>query len=293
MKAPRFAYVRAESLDQVLELLAEHGEDARILAGGQSLMPTLNMRLSRPRLLIDVNRLDELGGVALDGGEVRIGALARHAEVLRSPVVAEHLPLVAEALPHVAHAAIRNRGTFGGSIALADPAAELPACAVALDAAFVLASKKEGRRTVAARAFFKGLFETERRDDEILVEARIPARLPGYASSFMELARRHGDFALAGVCCHARRDGAALRDVRLAYFGSDDRPRFAAAAASAAEGREWTDPVKAEVAAALDGDLDPIGNFHASAATRLHLAKVLTGRALDRLAAQDRGQAHG
>lgn len=288
MKAPRFAYVRAESLGQVLDLLAEHGEDARILAGGQSLMPTLNMRLSRPRLLIDVNRLHELGGIALDGGEVRIGALARHAEVLRSPIVAEHLPLVAEALPHVAHAAIRNRGTFGGSIALADPAAELPACAVALDAAFVLAGKG-GRRTVAARSFFKGLFETERRDDEILVEARIPARRPGYASAFMELARRHGDFALAGVCCHARRDGAALADVRLAYFGSDDRPRYAAAAAAAAEGRDWSDAVKADVAAALDGDLDPIGNFHASAATRLHLAKVLTGRALDRLAAQDRG----
>lgn len=288
MKAPRFAYVRAESLDQVLDLLAEHGEDARILAGGQSLMPTLNMRLSRPRLLIDVNRLDELAGIALDGDEVRIGALARHAEVLRSPVVAEHLPLIAEALPHVAHAAIRNRGTFGGSIALADPAAELPACAVALDAAFVLASK-DGRRTVAARSFFKGLFETERRDDEILVEARIPARLPGYASAFMELARRHGDFALAGVCCHAKRDGAALADLRLAYFGSDDRPRFAAAAAAAAEGRVWSEAVKADVAAALDGDLDPIGNFHASAATRLHLAKVLTGRALDRLAAQDRG----
>ena len=288
MKAPRFAYVRAESLDQVLDLLAEHGEDARILAGGQSLMPTLNMRLSRPRLLIDVNRLDELAGIALDGDEVRIGALARHAEVLRSPVVAEHLPLIAEALPHVAHAAIRNRGTFGGSIALADPAAELPACAVALDAAFVLAGK-DGRRTVAARSFFKGLFETERRDDEILVEARIPARLPGYASAFMELARRHGDFALAGVCCHAKRDGAALADLRLAYFGSDDRPRFAAAAAAAAEGRVWSEAVKADVAAALDGDLDPIGNFHASAATRLHLAKVLTGRALDRLAAQDRG----
>ena len=288
MKAPRFAYVRAESLDQVLDLLDEHGEDARILAGGQSLMPTLNMRLSRPRLLIDVNRLDELAGIALDGGEVRIGALARHAEVLRSPVVAEHLPLIAEALPHVAHAAIRNRGTFGGSIALADPAAELPACAVALDAAFVLASK-DGRRTVAARSFFKGLFETERRDDEILVEARIPARLPGYASAFMELARRHGDFALAGVCCHAKRDGAALADLRLAYFGSDDRPRFAAAATTAAEGRAWSEAVKADVAAALDGDLDPIGNFHASAATRLHLAKVLTGRALDRLAAQDRG----
>ncbi len=288
MKAPRFSYVRAESLDQVLDLLAEHGEDARILAGGQSLMPTLNMRLSHPILLIDINRLDALAGISLDDGEVRIGALARHAELLRSPIVAEHLPLIAEAMPHVAHAAIRNRGTFGGSIALADPAAELPACAVALDASFVLASGN-GLRRVAARSFFKGLFETERADEEILIEARIPALRPGYRSSFMELARRHGDFALAGVCCHARCDDGALSDASLAYFGSDDRPRLARAASEAAGGGPWSDDVKARTVEALGDDLDPIGNFHASAATRLHLAKVLTGRALDRLVAQNQG----
>ena len=288
MKAPRFAYVRAESLDQVLALLAEHGDDARILAGGQSLMPTLNMRLSQPKLLIDINRLDELAGIALEDGEVRIGALTRHSAVLSSPVVARHLPLIAEAMTHVAHVAIRNRGTCGGSIALADPAAELPACAVALDASFVLA-RQGGRRTVAARSFFKGLYETDRADDEILVEARIPALGAGYASSFMELARRHGDFALAGVCCHAKRDGARLSDLRLAYFGSEDRPRFASAAVAAAEGKVWSEEVKADVGEALGQDLDPIGNFHASAATRLHLAKVLTGRALDRLVAQNQG----
>ncbi len=288
MKAPRFAYVRAESLDRALALLAEHGDDARILAGGQSLMPTLNMRLSQPKLLIDINGLDALSGIALEGREVRIGALTRHADVLASPVVAEHLPLIAEAMTHVAHVAIRNRGTFGGSIALADPAAELPACAVALGASFVLASTR-GRRTVAARSFFKGLYETERADDEILIEARLPALAPGYASSFMELARRHGDFALAGVCCHARLNGATLSDLRLAYFGSEDRPRFAETAVVAAEGKAWSDDVKAAVAEALGDDLDPIGNFHASAATRLHLAKVLTGRALDRLVAQNQG----
>ena len=288
MKAPRFAYIRADSLDQVLTLLAEHGEDARILAGGQSLMPTLNMRLSQPTVLIDINKLDSLAGIAVDGGEVRIGALTRHSEVLRSPIVAEHLPLIAEAMTHVAHVAVRNRGTFGGSIALADPAAELPACAVALGARFALASTR-GQRTVEARGFFKGLYETECADDEILTEIRIPAIKPGYASSFMELARRHGDFALAGVCCHAKVDGATLSDLSLAYFGSDDRPRFAQAAIAAAEGKAWSDDVKAEVADALGSDLDPIGNFHASAATRLHLAKVLTGRALDRLVAQNQG----
>ncbi len=284
MKAPRFAYARPDNLDEVLALLAEHGDEARILAGGQSLMPTLNMRLSRPRLLIDINRIDALRGIERAGDAIRIGALARHVEVMNSPLVAEHLPLIAEAMPHVAHVAVRNRGTFGGSIALADPAAELPACAVALDAAFVLASTR-GRRTVAARSFFHGLYETERADDELLVETRIPAIASGYRSSFMELARRHGDFALAGVCCHARVEGGVLSDLRLAYFGSEDRPRFAGAAAAAAEGKAWSEDVKEAVKEALGDDLDPIGNFHASAATRLHLARVLTGRAIDRMVA--------
>ena len=284
MKAPRFSYVRPESLGSALELLAEHGDEARILAGGQSLMPTLNMRLSEPRLLIDINRIDALKGISFEDGAVRIGALARHAELLASPIVGRRLPLIADAMPHVAHAAVRNRGTFGGSIALADPAAELPACAVALDASFVLASLR-GRRTVPARSFFHGLYETALAEDELLVEARIPALAAGYRSSFLEFARRHGDFALAGVCCHAHVDGAVLSDVRLACFGSEDRPLFAGAASAAAEGRAWSGDVKQAVKAALGGDLDPIGSFQASAATRLHLARVLTGRALDRMVA--------
>ena len=134
MKAPKFSYVRAESVEEVLRLLDEHGDEARILAGGQSLMPTLNMRLSQPRLLIDINRLEPLKGISVAGDRVRIGAMTRHAEVADSPIVAKHLPLIAEAMPHVAHVAVRNRGTFGGSIALADPAAEMPACVVALGA---------------------------------------------------------------------------------------------------------------------------------------------------------------
>lgn len=286
MKAPRFAYVRPESLDRILELLAEHGDEARILAGGQSLMPTLNMRLSEPRLLIDINRIEALKGISFRDGTLRIGALARHAEVLESPLVAEHLPLIAAAMPHVAHVAVRNRGTFGGSIALADPAAELPACAVALDAAFVLASAR-GRRTVSARSFFHGLYETELADDELLIEARIPATGIGYRSSFLEFARRHGDFALAGVCCHAHVDGDLLSDVRLACFGSEDRPRLAEAASAAAEGKPWSENVKSAVKAALRDDLDPMGNFHASSATRLRLAQVLTGRAIDGMVSAD------
>ena len=144
---------------------------------------------------------------------------------------------------------------------------------------------RAGGGRFAARSFFNGLYETERADDELLVETRIPAISSGYRSSFMELARRHGDFALAGVCCHARVDGNVLSDVRLAYFGSEDRPRFAGAASAAAEGKAWSEDVKEAVKAALGDDLDPIGNFHASAATRLHLARVLTGRAIDRMVA--------
>ncbi len=284
MKAPRFAYARAETLADALDLLAEYGDDAVVLAGGQSLMPTLNMRLSSPRLVIDINRIDALKGISMDGGEIRIGALARHVEVLGSEIVRESLPLITEALGHVGHVAIRNRGTFGGSIALADPAAEMPACAVALRASLVLESKAGGRRTVAAEDFFKGLYETEKRDDEILVEARIPTAQDGAVSAFGELARRHGDFALAGIACHGRMADGKCHDLRLVYFGSEDRPRLAVKAAAAAEGRRPDAETIEAVEAALGDDLDPIGNFHASAATRLHLARVLTRRALGSLA---------
>ena len=165
VKAPKFSYVRAESLDEVLRLLDEHGDEARILAGGQNLMPTLNMRLSQPRLLIDINRLEALKGIAVQGDKVRIGALTRHAEAAGSEIVAKHLPLIAEAMPHVAHVAVRNRGTFGGSIALADPAAEMPACVLALGATLVVQSAG-GKREIAADVYFKGLYETARQAND-------------------------------------------------------------------------------------------------------------------------------
>ena len=155
MKAPKFSYVRAESVAHAVQLLAEHGDEARVLAGGQSLMPALNMRLSQPRLLVDINRLEALSGIALENGQVRIGALTRHAEVARSPLIGRHLPLIAEAMPHVAYVAVRNRGTFGGSLALADPAAEMPACALALDATLVVESVR-GRREIAAARLLQG-----------------------------------------------------------------------------------------------------------------------------------------
>jgi carbon-monoxide dehydrogenase medium subunit len=282
VKAPRFHYVRAESLEHTIRLLAEHGDDARILAGGQSLMPALNMRLSQPKLLIDINRIDALKGISRHDGTVRIGALARHAEVMSSPIVAQHQPLIAEAMPHVAHVAVRNRGTFGGSIALADPSAELPACILALEASLVVESAR-GRRTIAAEDFFHGLYETARAPDEILLEVLIPEEKRNSVSVFMELSRRHGDFAIAGLACCARIGRDAASDIRLVYFGSEAKPTLATHAMAALNGKPWSKACSEAACAALGEDLDPIANTFGSAATKLHLQRVLTGRALDKV----------
>jgi carbon-monoxide dehydrogenase medium subunit len=279
VKAPRFSYVRAESIEHALVLLEEHSEEARILAGGQSLMPTLNMRLSQPKLLIDINRLTALEGISLRDGEVRIGALVRHVAVANSPIVAEHLPLIAEAMPHVAHVAVRNRGTFGGSIALADPAAEMPACALALGATFVLESTK-GRREIAAADYFKGLYETARRPDELLVETLIPMQWPGRVPVFMELARRHGDFAIAGVAFDLEIAGGLVKDGRLVYFGSEEKPTLARRALAAILGKRPSGESREAAAAALSEDLEPMSSPQGSAKMRLHLQRVLTRRAL-------------
>jgi carbon-monoxide dehydrogenase medium subunit len=287
VKAPRFSYVRAESLEQVFELLKQHGEDARILAGGQSLIPTLNMRLSQPAILIDINRLDALKGISAGDGAVRIGALTRQVEVAESPVIAARLPLIAAAMPHVAHVAVRNRGTFGGSVALADPAAEMPACVLALGGTLVVAGAR-GRREIAAEDFFKGLYETAREPDEILVEVRIPVEAPGTVSVFLELAQRHGDFAIAGLACHARIEGDTVAEAKLVYFASEDRPRLAKGAMAALAGKAWNDGTRAAVIAALADDLDPMTNLDGGAAMKLHLQRVLTGRALDAAVAQAR-----
>jgi carbon-monoxide dehydrogenase medium subunit len=263
----------------VVKLLARPGVEARGRAGGQSLMPTLNMRLSEPKVLIDINRIEALKGVSVRDGEVRIGAMTRHAEVMRSPVVAEHLPLIVEAMPHVAHVAVRNRGTFGGSIALADPAAEMPACALALGATLVLESVG-GRRSVAADDYFKGLYDTERRPDELLVEALIPVPKPGTVCVFMELARRHGDFAIAGVAFQLQMEGGVVADGRLVYFGSEEKPTLAKGALAAIKGKPLSESCAEAAAAALDGDLAPMSSALGSAKMRLHLQRVLTRRAL-------------
>ena len=281
MKAPRFSYVRPRSLDEVFALLDQHGEDARVLAGGQSLMPTLNMRLSQPKLLIDINRIEALKGISLEADIVRIGALARHVEVMNSELIAKHLPLIAEAMPHIAHVAVRNRGTFGGSIALADPSAELPACILALQATLVVQGAR-GRRTIAAEDFFHGLYETARTPDELLMEARIPVQRKDMTSVFMELARRHGDFAIAGLACYGRFQRGGVSDARLVYFGSEIKPRLATRAMAAINGKPFSAQARKEACAALTRDLDPIDNIFGKPATKLHLQRVLTERALDK-----------
>jgi carbon-monoxide dehydrogenase medium subunit len=285
MKAPAFRYARPRTLAEAYELLEHYGEEARILAGGQSLLAALNMRLAAPRVLVDINGLEELSGIRAESGRVRIGALTRHRTLERSAEIARLLPLVHEAMPHVAHAAIRNRGTFGGSVALADPAAELPACSVALGADFVIGSSR-GERRVPAREFFKGLYETDLRPGEILLAGEFPAAAPGWRYAFEELARRHGDFALVGVAACARGEGGLLRDVGLVFFGLGGAPVRARAAARAIEGRACTRETVAEAQAALERELPAYGDLHASGAARLHLARVLLGRALQRLAAQ-------
>jgi carbon-monoxide dehydrogenase medium subunit len=267
MKAPRFAYARPASIAEALALLQKHGDDARVLAGGQSLVPMLNFRVAAPKVLVDINRIGALAGIKVTKTHVRIGALTRHVELERSTDVAKHLPLVASAMPHIAHPAIRNRGTFGGSCALADPAAELPACAIALGATFVVAGKK-GERRIAAEDFFKGLYATALKTGELLVAAEFPLPEPGYASAFGELARRHGDYAMVGVAAHG-----STKSVRAAFFGVGDRP--VALEAENVGG----------ILSKLDTGLEPRADLHASAAMKLHLAKVLAGRVLGELTA--------
>lgn len=261
-------------------MLAAEGEEAKLLAGGQSLVPALNMRLLEPRLLIDINHIPGLGGIAEERGGLRIGALARHSAVGAAPLVARLAPLLRDAVPHIAHPAIRNRGTLGGSLAQADPAAELPACTVALDAVFELRSRR-GTRRVAAGDFFKGLYETALAPDEMLVSVVLPPPPPGLCTAFLELARRRGDYAMVGLAARAERVGGRLQRPRFIFFGVGDRPVEAVQAAAALEHGT------AAAQQALDADLDPSGDLQADPATKRHLARVLLGRAIGMLGAAE------
>ena len=273
MKPAPFAYKKARSTEEAVALLSE--QDARLLAGGQSLVATLNMRLSQPALLIDINGIGGLDGIALKGGMVEIGALTRHAAAERSDVIAKHVPLIARAMPHIGHPAIRNRGTLGGSIAFADPAAELPACLLALDGE-VEANGPKGKRTIKAKDFFKGLFETALSPNEMLTAIRVPAAGKDTRTGFAELARRHGDYAMVGLAASAKADGKGLADVRLAYFGIG----ATALRATKAEAALASGNVDAAVAAL---DLDPTDDVQATGAVKKHLAGVLLRRVAGQL----------
>jgi carbon-monoxide dehydrogenase medium subunit len=277
VKPAPFAYAKAKSLDHAIELLARPDGEARLLAGGQSLIATLNMRLSAPKLLIDLNGVAGLAGVALKSGMIEIGALTRHVEAERSEEIAEHAPLIALAMPHIGHAAIRNRGTIGGSIAFADPAAELPACLVALGGEVEIAGPR-GRRTVKADDFFEGLFETALGAGDVLTAIRVPAATPETRVGFAEFARRHGDYAMVGLAATAQADGKGLGDVRLTYFGVGNIPLRARKAET-----KLTEGNIDEAVQALAADLDPSGDVQATGATKKHLAGVLLRRVAKQL----------
>lgn len=279
MKAPPFAYVRAASLPAVFDLLEIHGEGAKLLAGGQSLLATLNLRLSSPAVLIDITRIPGLSGITVANGKITIGALTTHAEIERSPEIAKAAPLLALAAPHIAHVAIRNVGTLGGSIAMADPAAEWPACSVALDAEFVIAGKA-GIRRVKARNFFQALYTTGLKPAEVLTAIEIPVQGGEYRSTFLELARRRGDYAIIGVAAMAKNSRGTLSDVRLAYLGAGPTPVLARTAMAAVEGKPPSPAIVGKAAQALSADLDPGEDTNSAPATKMHLARVLTGRAL-------------
>lgn len=279
MKPPPFAYTAVHSLDEALDALATHGRDAKVLAGGQSLIPALNFRLATPAVLVDLNPVRELAFVEANG-TLRIGAMTRQRTLERHPLIAQAAPLITAAMPYVAHPQIRTRGTIGGSLAHCDPAAELPAVCLALDATLVARSQR-GERTIPARDFFFGLFMTALEPDELLTEIRIPPMTPDTRYAFREVARRHGDFALAGVALTLRLDdNGRIQAPRVALFGVHDAAVLAESAMRLLDGAIPSEELVREAAEAVANDIEPSSDIHASAEYRTHLAKVLTARAL-------------
>jgi carbon-monoxide dehydrogenase medium subunit len=279
VKAPRFTYHDPATLDEALDLLAEYGDEASLLAGGQSLMPLLNFRLARPAHVVDLNLIDELAATTLDGG-LALGAMVRQRWLERSELVARHCPLIVQALPLVGHPQIRNRGTLGGSLAHADPAAELPAVMLACDASLVL-RRKASRRRVSAAAFFTGELSTIREPDELLERVEVPAWPVRTGSSVKEVAMRVGDFALAGVVTRVTLgpDGHVAA-ARIVCFGVADRPVRPLDAETCLVGRRPSEGAFAEAGGLVSSRLAPIDDIHASAAYRRRVSGTLTERAL-------------
>ena len=281
MKASAFAYARPTSIANALELLGVHGDKAKVLSGGQSLMPAMNLRLISPELIVDIGQLAELRGIVVKDDALSIGALTRHVDVLKSPEIATCAPLLKEATSHVAHPAIRNRGTLGGSLAHADPASELPACMVALGATIVVRGPS-GERRIPAQEFFTGIYETALSPQELLVGVELPVAPKNAAHFFHEFARRHGDYAIVGLAAQAIVAGGQFAELRLGFFAVGDRPLLASAASKLVD-VAVTPEVLAKASASLNEELDPQEDQQATPAMRRHLAKVLLLRCVSSL----------
>ncbi len=279
MKSPDFDYVKVQSVEQALTLLAQHGDDARILAGGQTLLATLNMRLSEPALLIDITGIDALRCIELRGDRLFIGALVTHAAIESSSLVAEHAPILSAAAPHIAHRAIRNAGTWGGSLAYGDPAAEWPCCLAALDGVVVVQGPK-GQRRIAADKFFQYLYTTDLQLDEIVIGADMARATTADWFAFDELARRHGDYAIAGLAVAARFEGAVVRQLRLSFLGIGNTPIRAFKTEALLTGQTLNMTTIESAVDALKAELDPAADLTNESATKRHLACVLTRRLL-------------
>jgi carbon-monoxide dehydrogenase medium subunit len=280
MKPAPFKYIAAGSLEHALTLKAQHGEDAKFLAGGQSLIPAMNFRLARPAILIDINGIEDLAGVRPSSGATRVGAVTRYRALQRDATFASAFPLIAEALPHVAHPQIRNRGTIGGNLSHSDPASELPAIAVALRARFRVQAARQ-QRSIDASDFFVGALTTDLQPDEMLVEVELPLPKPRTGSCFMEIARRRGDFAIVGVAAMVTLgDRNECTELRLALCGVGETPVDASPAADGVIGHPLTEEAIREVAASVQTMIDPGGSVHATVDYQRHIAGVLAERAL-------------
>lgn len=286
MKAAPFRYCRPESLVSALELLAQYGDEARLLAGGQSLLPSLNMRLSAPAVLIDVSRIAELRGITEGQGVLRIGAMSRHQEVEHSARVSAYAPLLSAGMRHVAHPPIRALGTYGGSLALADPAAEAPAATLAHSATLVVRSLK-GERRIKAEDFFLGLYRTALEPNEILLAGEFTRPDREHRFVFRELARRSGDFATVGVALSAKVRGRRITEPRIVLFGVSDRPILALLTAKALANKDFNQECMDDALTALATELDPWRDLLHDERTKLHLLGVLLKRGIKELIAED------
>lgn len=282
MKSPDFDYTQVQTVEQAIALLTEYGDDARILAGGQTLLATLNMRLSEPALLIDITHIAALKTIEVRADKLHIGALVTHTEIERSALIATHAPLLSAAVPHIAHRAIRNAGTWGGSLAFGDSAAEWPCCLVALDGTVVVQGPR-GQRRIAARDFFIDLYTTALQPDEIIISADMPIATPGDAYAFDELARRHGDYAVVGLAVAARFDGHVARKVNLSFLGIGSTPVRPHHTEALLAGQQLDTTTLARMVASLQTELDPLPDLTHESATKRHLACVLAKRVLSAL----------